>query len=116
MQWGNKKHGIILFAYDDRKKWGRWLCEAVREQGGSASVFRSAKKVSDLEDVIVYIPLNHRPKYREKSKQVAEAIAKNKNILMIPRIHECRLYDDKILQSKLFQEWMPQTYFISCPS
>ena len=32
---------------------------------------------------------------------------------MIPRLHECRLYDNKILQSKLFRDWMPRTYFIT---
>ena len=57
-----------LFAYDNRKQWGQWLCEAVREKGGSASVFRRAHEVPDIEDTIVYMPLNHHPKYRKKGK------------------------------------------------
>lgn len=105
-----------LFAYDDIQKWGQWLCESVREEGESASVFRRADKVPDLEGTVVYMPLTHHPRYRLKCKHVAEEIAKKKNVLMIPRIHECRLYDNKILQSKLFQDWMPRTYFITSKS
>ena len=67
-----------LFAYDDRKKWGQWLCEAVQEEGGSASVFRRAHKVPDIEGTVVYLPLNHHPKNREKGKRLAEKIARKK--------------------------------------
>jgi len=107
--------GVRLFAYEGKKKWGEWLCDAVREQGGETSVFRSAREVPDSEDVVVYLPLNHHPKYRKRGKRAAEAIALKKRVLMIPRIHECRLYDDKILQSKLFQGWMPLTHVVTSP-
>jgi glutathione synthase/RimK-type ligase-like ATP-grasp enzyme len=102
-----------LFAYDDRKKWGRWLCEAIRDRGGQASVFKKARKVPDTDGTIVYMPLNHRPKYLLKGKRAAEEIAKKKNVLTIPGIDECRLYDNKILQSKSFQDWMPRTHVIT---
>lgn len=105
-----------LFAYDDKKKWGQWLCEAVQEKGGAASLFTSARQVPDTEGTVVYLALNHNHKNRERGKRLAEKIARKKNVLMIPRLHECRLYDNKILQSKLFRDWMPRTYFITSPS
>ena len=105
-----------IFAYNDPKNWGKWLCETIAERRGCASLFKEAEEVPNSKDVVVYIPMSHQFKHRAKHKRIAEESDKKKNILMIPRFHECCMYDDKIKQAQIFWKWMRCTDIIYSPT
>jgi len=101
---------IIIYAYDDTASWGNRLVGAALKNGMKAKLFNSSEEVPNEENVVVFLRMRNTLKTREKNKSLAEEIAKKDRALMIPRLHECRLYDNKLAQLNLFKKWMPKTW------
>jgi len=107
---------VKVFAYADFQGWGRMLYESLNCMDHEAHLFSQPLEVPDEEDVVCFIHMTHYGlDKRERDKKVVEELNKKKNILLIPTIEECRLYDDKVSQYHFqdFKNWMPETWHIT---
>jgi len=111
---GNKNNNKkIIYAYDDTKKWGRQLVETCKKQGIKAKLFKKTWSVPNRKGVVVFFRMRNIPECMEKDKKFAKKLAGKDKILMIPRINEACLYDNKVAQAKLFKKWMPETFYVT---
>jgi len=101
-----------LYVYDDFCSWGRDLIAAAKKLGIKTKFFKYSFQVPDKPNVYVFMHILAKRKDRKNVIALSEKIAKKKNIILIPSIHECRQLYDKSLQSKMFGDWMPKTYYI----
>jgi len=101
-----------LFVYDDKKKWGQRVCDEYKALKGIALFFTKSSEVPDEEDVAVFVLMMHYGlAQREYDKKLMEELSKKQKITLIPTSIEGRMFDDKIFQTKLFENWMPKTYY-----
>lgn len=102
----------MIYAYDDPNKWGRMIHKAAGQFGEGITLFRNSSEVPDTENTTAFIHMLHLPlDERSHTKCVVEELSHKTNVTLIPRIHGCRLYDDKVAQFKFFGQWMPSTTF-----
>jgi len=101
-----------IYANNDKNTYGQRVCQAARKIGVPAYLFEAAAEVPDNPGVAVSLNLHHGMARRQADKQLARDIAAKKHVAMFPSLRECELYDDKVAQSKVFGDWMPQTYHI----
>jgi len=114
--WNKTKSDKIIYAYNDAVFRGKSVVKAAKKLGIRARLFRKAKDVPNDKNIVAFMRMMNVPDFREKNKRIAEELSKKNKILMIPRIHEARLYDDKIAQTKLFSACMPKTYYLTSKS
>jgi hypothetical protein len=95
-----------LYAFNDKKGWGRRLYEAAKARGVVVKLFRSPFGVPP--GAKVFLRMDQQGSMRRVSKVVAEKLAQ-RGCELYPSLQECRWYDDKILQHEALKKWMPAT-------
>lgn len=102
-----------VYCYDDMISWGKMLFDLARKQGIEAHMFVRADQVEPGPDTFAFMHLMHHPFERQYyDKSVASAISK-KQLVMIPTIQECIMYDDKWMCYEKYPKWTPKTHLIS---
>jgi glutathione synthase/RimK-type ligase-like ATP-grasp enzyme len=104
---------VKLYIRKDEWGWDMPLLNAAKLMGLDHFIFSDSSEIIDQENTYVFLHMRHAMRFREVDKKLAESLAQLKNIVMIPTIYECRLYDDKIRQSKGLSKWMPKTLYLT---
>lgn len=103
-----------IYAFKDSYGWDKLLVDAAMRAGLVAQLISDAEHVPDVPGTYFFIHMNHDPSERNYHKQVVEEVNKKENVVLIPNILECRLYDDKVRQARMFKSWMPRTHYLVC--
>lgn len=98
-----------IYCYNDEWEWGKLLYDVVKRQDQVAYLFRKFEEVTDAGYVFMHLA-HAPPAQRSYDKQLAERLAERDGVTIIPSLLECRLYDDKLLQTQLLSQWMPETF------
>ena len=106
-----KMNEYVLYVYNDGRGWGRNVKEAAGAIGIKVKNLRFAWQVPNRENMSAFVRVTYHKMEREK--RLAEVIAQKDKVTLIPRVHETRLFYEKIAQSKLFKDWMPETLHIT---
>lgn len=96
----------MIYAFNDKKGWGRRFREAARAQGVSVRLFFSPLSVPPGSKV--FLRMDQQGAMRAISKKVAEVL-NERDCKMLPDYRQCQWYDDKAAQLGVLSKWMPST-------
>lgn len=96
----------MLYAFDDRKGWGRRFAGAARAEGFQSVLVADADSVPAGERC--FVRLDQQGEELERTKGVALELHE-RGCIVTPSLDEIRWYDDKIAQGEVLREWMPET-------
>jgi hypothetical protein len=92
--------------YGNKENWGRHLHQIALARGWDARMFTRADEVGGG---YTFVRCRQHPPEIDADKAIFEAI--KDHTILIPDIHQLRVYEDKVMQYLLFGEFMPKTYF-----
>lgn len=99
-----------LYAYDDRKGWGReFKAAADRTKHGRVKLFVRDKRVPDGGRA--FVRLDQQGTQREVSRGIVEALYR-RHVVTLPTHPEMLWYDDKVAQFDALRAWMPDTHVL----
>ncbi len=106
----NPEISLRVYSFNDRQKWGKRLIRTIRKiEGVEVQLFRDPEDVVDRFGSFVFFHPDHLNN-RERDKEIINILRAKKMVNFIPSIRELRLYDEKIAQTRKFQEWLPGTW------
>lgn len=101
-----KRFGV-LWAYDDRKQWGRSFMQAAKASRAKVRLFVRPDRVPD--DARAFVRLDQQGQERNKSRDIVFALAE-RGITTLPTRQEAIWYDDKVAQVGALERWLPTTF------
>jgi hypothetical protein len=99
-----------LYAYNDKKGWGRRLHESASKRGIRVVLFKSPFTVP--KGSTVFLRMDQQGSTRRISKVLSRKLSERRCI-MFPSKKECDWYDDKAAQYPDLCKWMPETLVTS---
>jgi len=105
-----------IFCYDDQWEWGRKFAQSCAAIKLDTKLFR---KLSDINcesytpGDAAFVHVSNRPGgERLYTKQLITDLSGHDELLLIPRANGAAMFDDRVLQYKTFDTWMPETCLI----
>lgn len=106
-----RKRRAVLWAYDDRKQWGRMFARACAGLPGTkARMFIRADRPP--ADARCFVRLDQSGPQRDVSRQMVFDLAE-RGAITLPTVQEATWYDDKVAQLPALAPWMPPTRVIT---
>src|SRR4051812_13639792 len=96
-----------IWALNDVHNWGVMLLRAAQQRGYDAHLFEDAR---EPDEGVAFIHIHHHPSVRGVHKRLAQVLATNPNVQLVPSYRSTVLYDDKLEQLRSFAKYMPRTH------
>lgn len=96
-----------IYAYDDRKQWGREFKAATDRTSVRVKLFIREQRVPD--GARAFVRLDQQGPQRDVSRGIVEALHRRR-VITLPTHQEMLWYDDKVAQHPALEPWMPATW------
>jgi glutathione synthase/RimK-type ligase-like ATP-grasp enzyme len=103
---------MSLFSYNDRHGWGKEITHTMQKISGvECKLFKDPKIILNKSGTVVFMHPDHLNN-RDSDKEIIRSFGSLRiTTTIIPSIRELDIYDEKIKQTDLFGDWLPETNY-----
>ena len=103
-----------IYLNDDLRGWNQNIFWEIKNLGGIAQISHNISEVLDVEGSAMYFNLHHEPARLESDIFFVDRVHYFRApVMVIPTLHECLLYNNKIKQYESYPKYFPKSWRLS---